>query len=43
MPETGVESQTTLQIRMADTKHNSQRDDELELLTAEDNLSQDYV
>lgn len=43
MPEMGTESQTTLEIRMADIKHDSQRDDELELLTAEGNLSQDYV
>lgn len=43
MPETGLESQAALQIRTADVKHHSERDDELELLTAEGSISEDYV
>lgn len=43
MPETGLESQAALQIRPADVKHHSERDDELELLTAEGSPSKDYV
>ena len=39
IPEMVMESLTTLQIRMTDIKHDSQRDDELELLTAESSLS----